>query len=65
MRYRLCHPTGFVASTDPEKPPHPGLLSTEKGSSFKIMTRSMRFAYTDVGERREQDAEASQAQHIL
>jgi hypothetical protein len=25
----------------------------------------MRFAYRDVGEGREQDAEASQAQHIL
>jgi len=25
----------------------------------------MRFAYMDVGEGREQDAEASQAQHIL
>ena len=29
------------------------------------MSRPMRFAYRDVGEGREQDAEASQAQHIL
>jgi hypothetical protein len=31
----------------------------------RIDREVMRFAYKDVGEGREQDAEASQAQHIL